>query len=39
VEYQELGVFQRALFSLASFADPDGNGWVLRELVTRVPGR
>ncbi|MFD4957956.1 VOC family protein [Microbacterium sp. NPDC058389] len=23
----------------ASFADPDGNGWVLQQIVTRAPGR
>jgi len=25
--------------SFASFANPDGNGWVLREVKTRAPGR
>jgi catechol 2,3-dioxygenase-like lactoylglutathione lyase family enzyme len=25
--------------SFASFEDPDGNGWVLQEIVTRLPGR
>ena len=25
--------------SLASFSDPDGNGWVLQEVTTRFPGR
>ncbi|WP_323187140.1 hypothetical protein [Streptomyces sp. NBC_00365] len=25
--------------SLAAFSDPDGNGWVLREVTTRLPGR
>ncbi len=25
--------------SFASFSDPDGNGWVLQEIVTRAPGR
>ncbi|MFZ4895406.1 VOC family protein [Plantibacter sp. Mn2098] len=25
--------------SFASFADPDGNGWILQEVVTRAPGR
>lgn len=25
--------------SFASFSDPDGNGWVLQEVVTRAPGR
>ncbi|HEX5142349.1 MAG TPA: VOC family protein [Mycobacterium sp.] len=25
--------------SFASFADPDGNGWVLQEITSRLPGR
>lgn len=25
--------------SYASFSDPDGNGWVLQEIKTRLPGR
>jgi len=25
--------------SLASFSDPDGNGWFLQEVTTRLPGR
>jgi catechol 2,3-dioxygenase-like lactoylglutathione lyase family enzyme len=25
--------------SFASFADPDGNGWLLQEVTTRAPGR
>jgi catechol 2,3-dioxygenase-like lactoylglutathione lyase family enzyme len=25
--------------SFASFADPDGNGWLLQEITTRLPGR
>lgn len=25
--------------SLATFSDPDGNGWVLQEVTTRAPGR
>jgi len=25
--------------SLASFHDPDGNGWLLQEITTRLPGR
>ncbi|MFF4653416.1 VOC family protein [Streptomyces sp. NPDC001380] len=25
--------------SFASFEDPDGNGWVLQEITTRLPGR
>src|SRR5262249_35526366 len=26
-------------FSFASFHDPDGNGWLLQEVTTRLPGR
>ena len=29
----------RSYSSLASFADPDGNGWLLQEVTTRAPGR
>jgi len=29
----------RSYRSFASFKDPDGNGWVLQELTTRLPGR
>ena len=29
----------RSYFSFASFSDPDGNGWVLQEIKTRIPGR
>jgi catechol 2,3-dioxygenase-like lactoylglutathione lyase family enzyme len=25
--------------SFASFSDPDGNGWLLQEITTRLPGR
>ena len=25
--------------TFASFADPDGNGWVIQQIVTRAPGR
>ena len=25
--------------SFASFSDPDGNGWVLQEITSRLPGR
>ena len=25
--------------SFASFSDPDGNGWVVQEITTRLPGR
>ncbi len=30
---------RRSYESFASFSDPDGNGWVLQELTTRLPGR
>jgi catechol 2,3-dioxygenase-like lactoylglutathione lyase family enzyme len=30
---------RRSYGSFASFADPDGNGWVLQEVRTRAPGR
>jgi catechol 2,3-dioxygenase-like lactoylglutathione lyase family enzyme len=29
----------RSYYSFASFADPDGNGWLLQEIKTRLPGR
>jgi hypothetical protein len=29
----------RSYGSWASFADPDGNGWLLREIKERLPGR
>jgi catechol 2,3-dioxygenase-like lactoylglutathione lyase family enzyme len=29
----------RSYFSFASFEDPDGNGWLLQEVTTRLPGR
>jgi catechol 2,3-dioxygenase-like lactoylglutathione lyase family enzyme len=29
----------RSYFSRATFADPDGNGWMLQEIRTRLPGR
>ena len=29
----------RSYFSLASFSDPDGNGWLLQEVTARLPGR
>src|SRR5213078_2168937 len=29
----------RSYFSFASFADPDGNGWLLQEIKERLPGR
>jgi len=28
-----------SLTSTASFNDPDGNGWLLQEITTRLPGR
>jgi catechol 2,3-dioxygenase-like lactoylglutathione lyase family enzyme len=30
---------RRSYASYATFADPDGNNWVLQELTTRLPGR
>ena len=30
---------RRSYFSLASFIDPDGNGWLLQEITSRFPGR
>ena len=30
---------RRSYASFASFSDPDGNGWVLQEITTRLPGR
>jgi catechol 2,3-dioxygenase-like lactoylglutathione lyase family enzyme len=29
----------RSYFVFASFKDPDGNGWLLQEIATRLPGR
>jgi catechol 2,3-dioxygenase-like lactoylglutathione lyase family enzyme len=29
----------RSYFALASFKDPDGNGWLLQEVTARLPGR
>lgn len=29
----------RSYFTFASFEDPDGNGWLLQEISTRLPGR
>jgi catechol 2,3-dioxygenase-like lactoylglutathione lyase family enzyme len=29
----------RSYYSFASFEDPDGNGWLLQEVTTRLPGR
>ena len=29
----------RSYFAFASFSDPDGNGWLLQEIRTRLPGR
>src|SRR6202007_745552 len=29
----------RSYFSFATFRDPDGNGWLLQEITTRLPGR
>ena len=30
---------RRSYSSYASFTDPDGNGWLLQEVTTRLPGR
>lgn len=30
---------RRSYASLASFRDPDGNGWLLQEITSRLPGR
>ena len=30
---------RRSYLSLASFSDPDGNGWMLQEITARIPGR
>jgi catechol 2,3-dioxygenase-like lactoylglutathione lyase family enzyme len=30
---------RRSYFTFASFNDPDGNGWVLQEIKSRLPGR
>ena len=30
---------RRSYASFASFDDPDGNGWVMQEITTRLPGR
>jgi catechol 2,3-dioxygenase-like lactoylglutathione lyase family enzyme len=29
----------RSYFAFASFRDPDGNGWLMQEITTRLPGR
>ena len=29
----------RSYFARATFEDPDGNGWLLQEITTRLPGR
>ena len=34
-----LDVPGRSYFAYASFSDPDGNGWLLQEVTTRLPGR
>jgi catechol 2,3-dioxygenase-like lactoylglutathione lyase family enzyme len=30
---------RRSYSSFVSFSDPDGNGWMLQEITTRLPGR
>jgi catechol 2,3-dioxygenase-like lactoylglutathione lyase family enzyme len=34
-----LDPLRRSYASYASFGDPDGNGWLLQEVTTRLPGR
>jgi hypothetical protein len=34
-----MGFEHRSYRSFASFADPDGNGWLFQELTHRAPGR
>ena len=34
-----LGPQRQSYGSFASFSDPDGNGWLLQEITTRLPGR
>jgi catechol 2,3-dioxygenase-like lactoylglutathione lyase family enzyme len=29
----------RSYFAFAAFSDPDGNGWLLQEITSRLPGR
>ncbi len=36
--YQGLG-WRLDAGSFASVSDPDGNGWLLQEITTRLPGR
>ena len=33
------GMERATLDSWVSFSDPDGNGWLLQEVTTRLPGR
>ena len=30
---------RRSYLTYASFSDPDGNGWLLQEVTSRLPGR
>jgi catechol 2,3-dioxygenase-like lactoylglutathione lyase family enzyme len=30
---------ERSYFATATFSDPDGNGWLLQEITSRLPGR
>lgn len=34
-----VGIEHRSYRSFLSFSDPDGNGWLLQEVTTRLPGR
>ena len=33
------GIEGQSYFAQADFQDPDGNGWILQEVTTRLPGR
>ena len=41
MEMAELGTIDMAgsYLTTASFSDPDGNGWLLQEITTRLPGQ
>jgi catechol 2,3-dioxygenase-like lactoylglutathione lyase family enzyme len=39
VEVSEVFHDDKSYGSFASFSDPDGNGWILQEVTTRLPGR
>jgi len=37
--YQALGWRLDADFAKSAFSDPDGNGWFVQEITSRLPGR